>query len=123
MTLLPILCAFLLAIPAGMGVGGGGLFVLYLIFVCGMGQIEAQGVNLVFFLFSALAATLCNLKGKKLSFKDVLPQLLAGLPAVLLGVWVSRAIDTLWLRRIFAIFLMISGVVSAVYSHKKQNIQ
>ena len=40
------------ALLAGMGVGGGGLLVLYLVFIKDMGQTMAQGLNLVFFIMS-----------------------------------------------------------------------
>ena len=46
--------AFLLSALSGMGVGGGGLFVIYLAFATDMPQLSAQGANLLFFLCSAM---------------------------------------------------------------------
>ena len=48
--------AFLIAILSGMGVGSAGLLVVYLTMVLGAPQLTAQGINLLFFLPSALIA-------------------------------------------------------------------
>ena len=50
------LAAFAVSVLAGTGVGGGGLFILYLVSVLGTPQTDAQAVNLVFFISAAIAA-------------------------------------------------------------------
>ena len=50
--LFTILITFLLAALSGMGVGGGGLFVIYLSLFTNTPQLTAQGMNLLFFLLS-----------------------------------------------------------------------
>ena len=49
---------FLLAALSGMGVGGGGLFVIYLSLFTDTPQLVAQGMNLLFFLFFSQNSTL-----------------------------------------------------------------
>ena len=47
-----IIASFLIAALSGLGVGGGGLFVVFLALFTEIPQITAQGINLLFFLFS-----------------------------------------------------------------------
>ena len=49
MVILQFLIGILIASLAGMGVGGGGLLVIWLIFIANMSAPTAQGINLVFF--------------------------------------------------------------------------
>ena len=51
---------FLVALLAGMGVGSGGLYVVYLTLFAGRDQLSAQGLNLYFFIFAAAAALLLH---------------------------------------------------------------
>ena len=60
--LLDIIVSFAIALLSGLGVGSGGLLVIYLTLYAGTPQLQAQGVNLVFFLFSILAfASSCSI--------------------------------------------------------------
>ena len=49
---------FLVALLAGMGVGSGGLYVVYLTLFTEKNQLAAQGLNLYFFIFATGAALL-----------------------------------------------------------------
>ena len=54
-----ILIGFLAGFAGGLGVGGGGILLLYLTAFTETSQLSAQGINLLFFLpvaFSALFA-------------------------------------------------------------------
>lgn len=66
-----IISALLVATLMGLGVGGGGLFVLYLIFFEGYMQITAQGTNLVFFLLASLASLVFHTKKRKIRWQQV----------------------------------------------------
>ena len=48
-----------------MGVGGGGLLVIYLTAIKDIPQLAAQGINLLFFLPSAFVSVLLQLKELK----------------------------------------------------------
>lgn len=62
----------------GMGVGGGGLFVIFLTLCLNFGQIDAQGTNLVFFILSIIASIFVHIKKRKIYFKQVLIMILFG---------------------------------------------
>jgi uncharacterized membrane protein YfcA len=48
-----VIVSFVLAALSGIGVGGGGLFVIFLAIFTDTPQLIAQGMNLLFFIFSA----------------------------------------------------------------------
>ena len=59
------------AVLSGLGVGSGGLLVIYLTLIEGYEQIGAQGVNLLFFLFSSGSAMLYHLVHRKIYYSVV----------------------------------------------------
>ena len=120
------LWSILAALGAGalgaMGMGGGGILVIYLTLTLSMPQLEAQGINLLFFLPCAAMSLLVNGIRKLVDWKRALWIALGGLPATLLGIWVAGRIDTKWLGWIFAGFLVLIGV-KELFSKPKQEGQ
>lgn len=109
---LTVLVTFSIALLSGMGVGSAGLLVLFLTLVQNMPQLTAQGVNLLFFLFSSGAALLVHL----FRTPPFWGLLLLLIPAGLLGAWGGVALafylpQTL-LRKLFGAFLVLSGTLS-----------
>ena len=52
-----ILATLLVATLSGMGLGSGGLMVIYLTLIRHVSQLPAQGFNLLFFLFASASST------------------------------------------------------------------
>jgi len=77
--------SFFGAVISALGMGGGGILLIYLTAYLGMSQLEAQGINLVFFLPVAAVALVIHAKHKLIRWKVVLPFVALGLPAVWLG--------------------------------------
>ncbi len=101
--------AGLLAGAAGaMGLGGGSVLLIYLTLVAGLPQLEAQGINLVFFLPCALVALLFHLKGGLLK-RRTLPCILTGLLGAALGTFLAGSLGEALLRRLFAGLLLLLG--------------
>lgn len=105
-----IIASFLIAALSGMGVGGGGLFVIYLALWTDTPQLAAQGMNLLFFLFSAGASITVHLQQRKIYFVAVGLMAAAGIVGALLGARLSTVVDQVLLRRIFGTLLIISGI-------------
>jgi len=105
-----ILAAFGAGALGAMGLGGGGILVIYLTLVVGMPQLQAQGVNLLFFLPCAVISLAINAKRKLIDWKNALWIALGGLPATLLGIWLSDVIDARWVGYLFAGLLIFIGV-------------
>ncbi len=101
----------LIAALAGMGVGGGGLLVLYLVFIKDMGQLEAQGINLVFFVFAAGSSILYHIKKRKIRWKLVGLVIGVGVVGAYFGAKTAAAFEPIVLRRLFGWLMTISGVI------------
>ena len=102
--------AFLIAVLSGLGVGSGGLFVIWLVSVYGVSAPQARGMNLLFFVFSASAAFLIHLAKGRLDLNFISKLAFFALIGTFLGTFVARYIDPIMLRKIFGVFLIISGI-------------
>ena len=104
------LSALLIAILSGLGIGSGGLFVIWLTMVEGMDAATARGLNLLFFVFSASAALVVHLILRRI--KPSLVIFLAALTSAgtLIGLSISHFIDPTGLKKIFGGMLIISGI-------------
>lgn len=110
-----------IAVLSGMGVGGGGLLVIYLVLFEGAEQIAAQGINLAFFIIAAAASTVFNAKKRKIRWGITLIMSASGIVAAYFGALVAGAIDPTLLRRIFGGTLVMGGAASLLSSLKKKD--
>ena len=105
-----VLLFFAMAALSGLGVGSAGLPVIYLTLAEGLPQLQAQGVSLIFFLFSSGAALLVHLLRT-----PPLRTVWLLLPTALLGAWLGSSLALVlaheFLRSIFAVFLMLTGAL------------
>lgn len=99
------------AVAGALGLGGGGVLVLYLTLGMHMPQLKAQGINLLFFLPCALVSIIMNWKKKLIHWKSVIPMALGGLAGVGLGTWLAGMMKGEWLGKIFGGFLLIVGLI------------
>ena len=78
------MAAFLVGAISGicsaMGVGGGSILLLYLTAFAGCDQLSAQGINLVFFLPTALCAIIVHLKNGYVKWRSALASAIFGVP-------------------------------------------
>ena len=102
--------AFVIAALSGMGVGGGGLFVIYLALFTDTPQLAAQGMNLLFFLFSAGSSMLVHLRTRQLYGGVILIMAISGLVGSLVGAGLSGLVSQTLLRRSFGGMLVVSGI-------------
>ena len=114
--------SLIIATLSGMGVGGGGLLVIYLTLFEGTKQIVAQGANLCFFIIAGIASTVYNIKKKKLVWKTIFPLSISGVVGTLAGTWIAGTINQDILRKIFGIMLIFGGFASLIsaFGKKKQ---
>ena len=108
---LTLLAALAVAVLSGLGVGSAGLFVVFLTVVEHLPQLTAQGINLVFFLFSSGAALLVHMLRTPLLYGCILLLLIGGIPGCLFGTVVAHAISEGLLRRLFGFLLIASGTL------------
>lgn len=92
-----------------MGLGGGSVLLIYLTLMESLPQMQAQGINLIFFLPCAAVALVFHMKAGLIRGKLWLP-ILTGLLGAAAGVWLSGAIGDAMLRKIFAGLVLVIGV-------------
>ena len=108
--LLPFVCGLGASVVSAWGVGGGTLLLLVMTLFLGVDQRTAQGINLLFFLPTALSALLCHRKNGYLDKPTLKAAVPAALVAALLGAFVATAVDVELLRRPFGVYLLLSGI-------------
>ncbi len=93
-----------------LGMGAGAILLVYLRVFGGMEQMQAQGVNLLFFLpIAALSLFLHSRKGL-VQWKNGLICAAAGIPMVFAGVWLAGWLGGIWLSKLFALLLIYIGI-------------
>ena len=108
---------------AGLGIGGGSLLILWLTFVLGMEHNTARGINLLFFLPSALIACFFRWKQGCIDFKAILPAILGGCIAAGICSWISTILDLSLLKKLFGGLLILTGLRERFYLPKKKKEQ
>ncbi len=116
--MLDFVCAFFAASLAGMGVGGGGLFVVYLTLVRGAEQQAAQGINLCFFLVLCVPCLAFYLYKRKIHVFAALIFGISGVLGTFLGAYLLSCVTPVLLRKAFGALLLASGV-PALFKKKK----
>ena len=112
MYILDIAAAFIIAVLTGMGIGSGGLFVIYLTMIRASNQVEAQGLNLAFILIASAASLIIHFTRRKLRFDLILVMSFFGVIGAIAGSFAVNFISADILRKIFGGFLIISGTLS-----------
>ncbi len=95
---------------SGMGIGGGAILIPILILLTQMNQQTAQGINLLYFLPTAVAALIIHCKNKAVEWKCALSIGLSGVVGALLGSWVAVGLHSDLLRKLFGWFLLLTGI-------------
>ena len=111
--------ATLIALLSGIGIGSGGLLVIWLTMIEGIDAETARGLNLLFFVFSASAALLVHLLKGRVKPKLVAKLSLMSCIGTLVGVYAGARINPLLLKKIFGAMLLISGIYTLAGSLKK----
>lgn len=108
--LIKLLAGTVTGILTGFGIGGGTLLILYLTMFCNVSQINAQGINLIYFLPTAGSALITHIKSRRVVIRAVILAGASGVLAAILASFVASGIDMTLLRRIFGGFLIIVGI-------------
>ena len=114
-----IIASAALGFLSGLGVGGGSLLVLWLTLIVQMPLDAARNINLLFFLPTALIASLFRWKKGHLQIKKVLPAILGGMAAAALFTWLARYISSDALRAPFGVLLLVTGARELFYRPRK----
>lgn len=97
------------SVISSMGLGGGGLLILYLIGIRGISQLTAQGINLFFFIPCSVFSVIIYIKNGLVKPKKLLPMLAGSALGALGGSLIVSRIGADALKTLFAVFLIVSG--------------
>ncbi len=119
-TVIPILAGFLSGLIGAMGFGGGGVLIIYLVIFANMPQLQAQGINLIFFVPCAILATIIYTIKKQINYKQIIPVIVGGIIGTIISSFLLKNINTDYLSKAFAIFLIVMGVSSILRLKKNK---
>ncbi len=105
-----VIIGILSGIISGMGIGGGAILIPALILLNGIDQKLAQGINLVYFLPTAIFSLIVHIKNKNVVFKTAVIIALCGALGAVVGSLIAMKLDNSLLRRLFGIFLGLIGI-------------
>ncbi len=117
-----VVVSFLTGFVASLGLGGGMVLIIYLTIFSGMAQLEAQGINLIFFIPIALISIILHTKSKLIIWKKILPSIITGAIFALLFSFIASMLGSEILSKIFSIFIIIIGIKELIKKSDKQNI-
>lgn len=102
--------AFFAGVFSSMGMGGGGIMIIYFGLFTSIPQVTAQGINVLFFIpIAALSVIIYHIKGL-IDWKIALPFAALGIISSFAGSYLASVIDGKLLSKIFGVLLLIMGV-------------
>lgn len=110
-----IISGILSGIFGSLGVGGGGVLIVFLTFFLGFSYTLASGLNLIFFVPIALFSIIIYLKQKRIDIKKSIFMIISGLPGAVLGTYLSTVIETSLLSKLLGAFFIIISLKSLFF--------
>lgn len=104
------LVSFISGTLSALGMGGGGILLIYLTAYAGMAQLNAQGINLLFFIPIAVTALFFHTKNKLVQWRTARTGIFWGSLGVLLGAGLAHYLGSGILQKLFALFILYMGV-------------
>ncbi|MBQ7761264.1 MAG: sulfite exporter TauE/SafE family protein [Clostridia bacterium] len=115
--------AFLVSILMGIGVGGGGLFIIFLTECMNFSQIVAQGTNLVFFVLAGASALILHIRKRKLNIWQILIMSSLGILGSLIFSHLANILDPSIPRKALGVLLVLSGIITIFSLFKEKNLR
>lgn len=101
---------FLSGAVGALGVGGGGVLIIFLTIFMQFSRKAAAGINLLFFIPIALFSVIIYLRRKQIDIKKALWLAFPGIGGSFLGVWLSQVISTDLISKLFGAVLIFISV-------------
>ncbi|EEG31314.1 hypothetical protein CLOSTMETH_01112 [[Clostridium] methylpentosum DSM 5476] len=114
------LVGFLSGLTASLGLGGGFVLLIYLTAIANVDQMQAQGMNLLFFLPIAALSLWLHAKNGLVDKAPLWPAVLTGIAGAVAGAFIAFGIQTHWLSKLFAVFILIIGVKELFFQKKEK---
>ncbi len=115
-----VIAGLLGGIIGGMGMGGGTLLIPILTIFLGLGQHLSQGINLIVFIPLSLVAIIIHMKNKLIDYKAFFYVMVPAIMSSVLFSYLSNGLNAKVLKLIFAIFLIIVGIIMLIIAIKNR---
>ncbi len=110
MNVAALIAGLLSGIAGAMGLGGGGVLIIYLTLLADLSQPKAAGINLIFFIPISLLAVIIYAFKKEIKWKTILPLAAFGFLGAAAGIWITGLLKAQILSKIFGGILIVTGV-------------
>ena len=114
------LVGFLAAVISSMGMGGGGILLIYLSAFTKTPQLKAQGINLIYFIPIAIVSLIFHVRNGFIKKKAILFMIPTAVLGAILGSIISGNIDQDILKKGLALFLLVLGLKEIILSFRKK---
>lgn len=114
------IAGFLAGLIGALGLGGGGVLVMFLTVFMAVPQLKAQGINLLFFIPVGLFALIFHIRQKLIDYKTALPAIGLGLIGAVCGSMLARFIGSGKVRILFGVMLAVLGVWELLAPHREK---
>ena len=101
------LVGFCAGIISGMGIGGGTILIPALLLLKDITQQQAKGINLIYFIPTAITSLITHQKKGSLDWKTAKPLAAMGLVGAAAGAFLAVSLESELLRKIFGGFLFL----------------
>lgn len=119
MNISALLAGFFSGILSGMGLGGGGILIIYLSLFTDTKQLTAQGINLLFFIpIGFLALVIYSIK-KQIKWKAVIKFIIWGLLGSVSGLYLTNFLGGKITGKIFGVLLIALGIAEILKRNTK----
>lgn len=108
--ILAVILGTVCGILSGFGIGGGSLLMVWMTAVATLDQKAAQGINLLYFIPTSVAALIFHIRNKMVCWKAVIPAAVCGCITAGLSAWLAASLEVELLRKLFGGFLLIVGI-------------
>lgn len=120
MTFWICISSFISGLLGAMGFGGGSVLIIYLTVFASVPQVEAQGVNLLFFIPCAIVSIIINLKNRLVRYKIGIFLMLGGVIGIAFGYLLLSNIPTEILGKLFGVFIAAIGLITFFKKQKSE---
>ncbi len=118
MNISALLAGLFSGILGSMGLGGGGILIIYLSLFTDTKQLTAQGINLLFFVPIGLLSVIIYSLKKQIKWKITLKIALFGIIGTVIGIFLANYLGGDITSKIFGGLLIIMGIIQLLKKAK-----
>lgn len=121
MNWLALLAGLLSGIAGAMGLGGGAVLIIYLALFTDVSQLTAQGINLMFFIPTAVVAVTVYAVKKRIKWKLTLKIAAWGMLGAVYGIYFTGIFGGEITGKIFGALLIAAGICE-IFEKKEKSV-